>query len=65
MRRRKEATDYNPYRWEYTVLTAQARSYRICHYIWEVKKGQSLCFDYINDNRWSEDYWRLVCCTSE
>ena len=55
-------TEYNPYRWEYTVLTAKAGTHRIEHPIWEVQPGSYLCFDYINNNRWSDDYWRFLAC---
>ena len=51
--------EYNPYRWEYTVLTYKTGAPRIEHPIWEVQPGSSLYYDYINNNRRSDDYWRF------
>ena len=55
---------YNPYRWEYTVIAMdneanRERSYRMYHHVWEIPKGLPLRFEYINNNRWSDDYWKF------
>ena len=30
-------TEYNPYRWEYTVIAGDRDTYRLYHHVWEDK----------------------------
>ena len=55
MRRRERTRRWNLYDWQYTIITTSDDCK--CYRSYNIENVGFVDYEYINNNRWSDDYW--------